>query len=87
MEHPVGERVDAEALEHPVADLRVALEHEPLRLRERAGLAQDLLGDRELAEVVEARREASELDVLLAEAEPDGDPRRELGDALEWLPV
>jgi len=36
----------------------MALKHEPLRLVERAGLAQDLLGDRELAEIVKARSEA-----------------------------
>ena len=70
VENPVGDRLDAEALEHPVADLRVALEHHPLRLGERARLAQDLLRDRELAEVVQAGGEAGQLDLLVGEAEP-----------------
>ena len=58
MQHPVGDRLDAEALEHAVADLRMTLEHEPLGVGQRARLAQDLLRDRELAEVVQARRRA-----------------------------
>ena len=64
VEDEIGDRLDAEAVEHPEADLRVALEDEPLRIGERAGLAQDLLGDGELPEVVETAREAGELDLL-----------------------
>jgi hypothetical protein len=82
VEHPVGDGVDAEALEHPEADLRVALQHHPLRLGERPGLAQYLLGDRELAEVVQACGQARELDVLLRQPEAPGHTGRELGDAL-----
>src|SRR5439155_22165028 len=78
VQHPVGDGLDAEALEHPIADLRMALEDEALRLVEIAGLAQDLLRDRELAEVVEARREPGQLDLRLVDPEPPGDPRREL---------
>ena len=70
VQHPLRDRLDAEALEHPVADLRMPLEHEPLRLVERARLAQDLLGDRELAQVVQAAREARQLDLRLVDAEP-----------------
>ena len=44
VEDPVGDRVDAEALEHPVADLRMALEHEPLGLVERRGLRRSSSG-------------------------------------------
>ena len=87
VEHPVGDRVDAEALEHAEADLRMALEHEPLGVRERAGLAQDLLGDRQLAEVVQACGQSRQLDLLVVEAEPRGEPRREVGDALGVEPL
>ena len=88
VQHPVGDRVDAEALEHPVADLRVPLEHEPLRVGQGCRLAQDLLGDRELAEVVQAAREARQLDLVGGQPELLGDLRRRC-DATrsEWLPV
>ena len=74
VQHPVGDRLDAEALEHPVADLRVPLEHEPLRLGQRARLAEDLLRDRELAEVVQAAGEPGQLDLLGGSAELRRDP-------------
>jgi len=48
----------------------MALQHHALGVGQRSGLAQDLLGDRELAEVVQARGEAGELDLFLREAEP-----------------
>ena len=64
VQHPVGDGVDAEALEHPEADLRVALEHEALGLCQRRRLAEDLLGDRELAEVVQRAGEPDQLDQL-----------------------
>src|SRR3954468_6639318 len=82
MEDPVGDRVDAEALEHAVADLRMALEQEPLRVGQCCGLAQDLLRDRELAEVVQAPREARQLDVVGGQAESRRDLRGERRDAL-----
>src|SRR4051812_47462820 len=44
MEDPLGDRVDAEALEHAVADLRMALEDEPLRVGQCCGLAQAVVG-------------------------------------------
>ena len=56
VQHEIGDGVDAQAVEHPETDLRMAFEDESLRVGERAGLAQDLLGDRELAEVVQACR-------------------------------
>ena len=45
------------------------------------GLAEDLLRDRELAEVVQAAGQARELDLLLVEPEACCDPRGELGHA------
>src|SRR3954447_23946587 len=45
VEDPVGDRVDAEALEQGVADRRMALGREPLRVGQSCGLAQDLLRD------------------------------------------
>src|ERR671918_3009299 len=56
------------------------LEHEALRLVERSRLAQDLLGNRELAEVVQAAGEACELDVFGLEAHALGDAPRDLAD-------
>ena len=82
MEHPFRDRLDPEALEHPEADLRMALKHQALGLVELARLAEDLLGDRELPEVVQARGEPRQLDLRVLEAEPSGDPRGELADAL-----
>jgi hypothetical protein len=46
----------------------MALEDEALGLVQGAGLAQDLLGDGELAEVVQAPGQAGELDLLGLEA-------------------
>src|SRR2546426_7697534 len=78
----IGNRVDAKAVEHAKADLRMALEHEPLRIRQRAWLAQDLLRNRELAEVVQAARETRELDLLGIEAETLRDLGGQLADPL-----
>src|SRR5204863_2616946 len=51
-------------------------------LAERARLAQDLLGNGELAEVVQPRRQPGQLDLALVGAEPGGDPAGEVGDPL-----
>src|SRR6185436_18717352 len=75
-------RLDAEALEHPEADLRMPLEHQPLRLVQRVRFAEDFLRDRELAEVVEIPSEPGQLDRRLLRAEPAGDSRRVLADPL-----
>ena len=77
---PLCDGVDAQAVQHAEADLRMALEHEPLRAGEWPWLAEDLLGDRKLAEIVQAARKPRELDVLLVEAEVGGDARGQLGD-------
>src|SRR2546428_8841730 len=82
MQDEIGDRVDAEAVEHAKTDLRMALEYEPLRIGQRAGLAQDLLRNRELAEVVQAAGETRELDLLGIEAETLRDLGGELADPL-----
>ena len=87
VQDPVGDGVDAEALEHPEPDLRVALEDHPLRLGQRARLAQDLLRDRELAEVVQARGEPGELDLFVGEAKPPAMRAARSATRCEWLPV
>jgi hypothetical protein len=83
MQDPLGDRLDAEALEHPVTDLRVALEHESLGIGQGRRLAEDLLRDRELAQVVQAGREPDQLDLVRAEIEALRDlgcePRNALG--------
>src|SRR5438477_516677 len=76
----------AEPFENAVADLRMALHDEPLRLVERGGLAQDLLGNRELADVVQAAREPRELDLRLVDAEPARDSCGQLADAFRVTP-
>ena len=60
----------------------MALEHLALARGERAALAQDLLRDRDLAEVVKAAREADELDLLLRQAEARRARGRQLADPL-----
>ena len=58
------------------------LEHEPLRLVQGVRLAEDLLRDRELAEVVEIAGEPGQLDRRLVRAEAACDSRRVLADPL-----
>ena len=58
------------------------LEDEPLRLAQRRRLAEDLLGDRELAEVVEVAGEPGQLDRRVVRAEAARDSRRVVADAL-----
>ncbi len=77
MQNPVGDRLDAEALQHAVPDLGMPLYDEPLGARQRRRLLQDLLGDRKLAEVVQAPAEAGELDLVRWQAELLGDLRRQ----------
>src|SRR3954470_6945011 len=60
----------------------MALQHEPFRFVQLARLAQDLFGDCELAQVVEARGETCQLDLRLVAAEAERDPRGQLADAL-----
>ena len=79
VQDPVGDRLDAKAVEHAEADLRMPLQNEPLGVGERAGLPQDLLRNSELAQVVEAACQACELDQLLVEAEACCDFRGQFG--------
>src|SRR5215217_4009499 len=58
----------------------MALEDEALGLVQGAGLAQDLLGDGELSEIVQGAGQACELDLLALEAHFLGHPCRELPD-------
>jgi hypothetical protein len=82
VEHPGRDRLERERLEHPVADLRVALDDASLRGGEGPGLVQDLLRDQELPDVVEAAGDADELDLLAVQPEPDREPGRELADVV-----
>src|SRR4051812_32556548 len=81
VQHAICDRIGAEALEHPVADLRMALEQLSLVFRQSVRLAEDLVRNGELAHVVEAAGDAYDLDVVRAEAEARRDPLRELRDA------
>src|SRR5438132_8538921 len=60
----------------------MTLEHLALAGGERAALAEDLLRDRELAEVVQLAREANQLHLVLRQVEPLRDGCRVLADPL-----
>src|SRR5437763_15012126 len=64
----------------------MALQHETLGVGQRAGLAQDFLRNRELPEIVEASREASELDLLGLEAEPAANAGGQIADPFGVAP-
>jgi hypothetical protein len=81
VENQVGDRVDTEAVEHAEADMRMALEHESLRVGQCTGLPQDLLRNRQLAQVVEAAGQPGQLDLLRLEAEAGRDARGEVAHA------
>src|SRR3712207_8725900 len=57
----------------PVADLRVAFHHAPLGFGQAAGLEQDAVGDRDLADVVEPAGEPDQLAALVVEPEASRD--------------
>src|SRR5215208_5556208 len=82
VQHPLGDRVDAEALEHAIADLRVALEDETLAVRQGPRLAEDLLGHGQLSEIVQACGETCQPDLLLLMAEARRDASGKLRDTL-----
>ena len=73
VENPGRNGLDTERVEHAEADLRMALEHEALRFVQRARLAQDLLWNGELAEVVKRAREARQLHLIHLEAHAPSD--------------
>ena len=65
-----------------VALERVLLDQRELVARERRRLAQDFRGDRDLAEVVEDRRDPDSLRLFRREPHREGDPFGQQGDAL-----
>src|SRR5947209_4443480 len=81
VEHPVRDPADTERVEHAEGDLGVPLDDLALCLAEGVGLAQDLLGDGDLADVVQDPGEPDVLDLLSGETEPCREPRRKLADA------
>src|SRR4051794_24006181 len=80
MQHAIRDRIGAEALEHPVTDLRMTLEQLSLVFRQSVRLAEDLVRHGELADIVKSARDAYDLDVVRLEAEARRDPLRESGD-------
>ena len=74
--HGVAE--EAEAVDDARALVGVALHQRPLLLREARRLEQDRVRDRELADVVEERRVAEQVELGLREAELAADRQREL---------
>ena len=76
------EGVEVELGENVVRDHRVRLHDLPLALVERGRLAQDLLGDADLPDVVEQGADLDRLELLAAEAELPGERERERGHAL-----
>ena len=69
----------------PLADRRVLAHDLPLALVERPGLVQDLVGDADLADVVEQRRGADATDLLAASASASPTLRGQVDDALRML--
>jgi hypothetical protein len=72
--------------EQPVADLRVPLHHPALGVGQRARLEQDAVGDRDLADVVEAAGEPDQLAALVVELEPQGEQLAVAAHALRVAP-
>ena len=72
--------VTVERGDHPRALLRVALDQHPVLVGERHVRLQDPVGEDELADVVEQRRDVDELLFLLREAGALGDRPRVAGD-------
>ena len=60
----------------------MAFEHEPFRVCEVSRLAEDLLRNRQLPEVVKRPGEARQLDLFRVQTEPQRDSRGQLRDAL-----
>ena len=77
------EQVAAGAGEQVAADLRVPLHLLALVVGQHPGLAQDLVVDRDLADVVQRRREAQQRYMRVRQAERDRDVTAVRADALE----
>ena len=67
-------------LEHDLADLRMLRHDPPFRIAELARVGQDLVRDRELAEVVEEARGPDPLDLAAGQVERPGQADRHLRD-------
>ena len=78
-------------LENHLADTRMLADGLPLRVRQGLGLVEDLFRDRDLAQVMEERRDPDALDLLLRQAHLEADAGRQRGDhvgraaAVVWL--
>src|SRR5205823_2705476 len=88
---PRDERRELEHLlsgsgEEVVADLGMGLHLAPFVGSEPSGFQQDAIRDRDLADVVQGRREAEKLAALLLEADPDREQRAVAADALDVPP-
>ena len=69
---------EAEPVDDPRALVRVALHERPLLVGEHGRLEQDRVGDRELADVVEERRVAEQVELGLRKPQLAADREREL---------
>ena len=76
----------ARAGEDAVAELRVGLDDEALLGAERRRLAQDVVGDRDLADVVQRARDPDQVALVVREPEPPRDQLAAAADALDVLP-
>src|SRR3954447_19404776 len=71
--------------QHARAEHRVRLDDLELLVGQLAGLEQDRVRDRDLADVVQRRRAADPPDLAVAHPQPAREPRREMADALGVL--
>ena len=85
MQHPLRDGIDAETLEHSKSNLSVLPEGCPLRLGQLLWLAEEIFGESELADVVEARGELCELELFARQAEARGQSNSKLRDALRMV--
>ena len=84
-DEPDAREQAAHALEHPLPLDGVGLHDRPLLVVERARLVDDLVRDRDLADVVQQRAELGGAAGVLVDPEPVGDGHGELDDVLGVL--
>ena len=80
-DHPDLAQHAADAVEHPLALDRVRLHQRPLVVVQRAGLVDDRVGDHDLADVVQQRRQLDVVALALVEPQLVGDLQRQRDDA------
>ena len=68
----------------PLADQRVAAHEAPLLVVQRAGLAEDRVRDRELADLVQLGGQRDVRELVVREAELDADRRTSSTSPLRW---